>query len=333
MTTVDVHAHAHFLELDPLVSNTKGLLDEQATAPSKFGQASLDLNQRLFKESWCHSLTDPTARKLAMNEGGIDVQIVSVSPLQYHYWADRKLAADITKVTNLGIAKTVATNPKHLFGLATVSLQHPDLMVSQLEYAVRELGMVGVEIGTHAGGRDFSSPDFEPFWAAADALGVAIFIHPWGCTLDDRLQNYYLGNVIGNPVETSVALSHIIFSGILDRHPTLRICAAHGGGYLPHYISRSNHAYDVRPESKTMKERPSEYLKKMWFDSLVFDQQTLRALISAVGANRVVIGSDYPFDMGVTNTVSRLLELTELSEQDKNAISGSNAIELFRLPV
>lgn len=332
MTTVDVHAHAHFIELDPIIAQAKGLLDDIAAAPRKFGQASLDLNRRLFEESWRHSLTDADARLAAMAQGGIDVQIVSISPLQYYYWADRKLASDITKITNLGIARTVAANPKQLFGLATVSLQHPDLIVAQLEHAVRDLGMIGVEIGTHAGGRDFSSPEFEPFWATATALNAVIFIHPWGCTLDERLEQYYLGNVIGNPVETSVALSHIIFSGVLDRYPSLRICAAHGGGYLPHYISRSDHAYDVRPESRTMNLRPSQYLKKMWFDSLVYDPQTLRALISVVGANRVVVGSDYPYDMGVTNPVARLLELTELSEYDRTAIAGKNAIELFRLP-
>jgi predicted TIM-barrel fold metal-dependent hydrolase len=159
-----------------------------------------------------------------------------------------------------------------------------------------------------------------------------VLIHPWGTSLGPRLAAHYLGNVVGQPTETTIALSHLIFSGLLDRHPGLRLCACHGGGYLPVYIGRSDHAWRVRPDARGCARPPSEYLREIWFDSLVFTPRGLEHLVDSAGAGRVVLGTDYPFDMGVDDPLARLDAATGLSEDDRAAIRGQNACELLGLP-
>src|SRR5690606_17804127 len=191
-------------------------------------------------------------------------------------------------------------------------------------------GLRGVEISTRADDMELADPALEPFWAAASELEAIVFIHPMGCTLGERLASYYLSNVIGNPAETTVALVHLIFAGILDRHPGVRIVAAHGGGFLPFYSGRFDHAYEVRPETHTTPAPPSRYLQRIWFDSLVYTPLGLRHLVENVGAGQVVLGTDYPFDMGVTDPLDRLAA-AGLSEEDVRAIRGRNAARLLGL--
>ena len=177
-----------------------------------------------------------------------------------------------------GIRQTaahIAGAPERLLGLGLVPLQHPELVVAALEYAVVELELAGVEISSSAGDVELSDSRLEPFWTRAEELDAVVFLHPFGCTLDERLDRYYLSNTVGQPTENAVALSHLIFSGVLDRHPGLRIVAAHGGGYLPGYIGRSDHAWHVRPEAHGCAEPPSSYLRRLWFDSLVHDAAAL----------------------------------------------------------
>ena len=208
-------------------------------------------------------------------------------------------------------------------------LHVPDLAVRELTRAVTETGLHGVEISTTAGGRDLADPDFEPFWARAAELGAVVFIHPWGCSLAPRLDQHYLANIVGQPTETTVALSHLIFSGMLDRHPGLRIIAAHGGGYLPFYIGRSDHAWEHRPDARIPREKPSEYLRRIYFDSLVYQPAALAALIAQVGIDRVLLGTDFPFDMGVEDPLDRLDAVPGLEAQDRAAIRGGNAAALL----
>ena len=190
--------------------------------------------------------------------------------------------------------------------------------------------MRGVEISTSVAGRDLSDRSLDPFWAAAEELGSFVFIHPWGCSLGSRLALAYLGNVVGNPTETTVALHHLVFGGVLDRFPRLRICAAHGGGYFPHYLGRADHAYAVRPESRTMQRRPNDYLDTLHFDSLVYTPGDLSRLVGVAGADHVLLGTDYPFDMGVSDPVQRI-DAIGLSEPDRDAVVGGNAARLLGL--
>jgi aminocarboxymuconate-semialdehyde decarboxylase len=210
-------------------------------------------------------------------------------------------------------------------------LQHPDLAVAELTRAVDGYGLRGVQIGTFVNGVEIADPVLDEFWARAAELDAVVFIHPWGCTLGERLDRHYLSNTVGNPVETAVALSHLVFSGLLDRHPGVRIVAAHGGGYLPTYLGRSDHAWQVRPDARRCVDPPSSYLRRMCFDSLVYTPAALRHLVEAVGADRVVLGSDYPFDMGVDDPVDRL-RAAGLDPATEHAIRGGTASHLFGLP-
>jgi aminocarboxymuconate-semialdehyde decarboxylase len=266
-----------------------------------------------------------------MDEMGIDVQVVSPTSLQHYYWADRDLAREAVLLTNEKIAEQCAKHPDRFAALGNVSMQHPDLAVEQLDHCTRKLGMRGVEISTAINGLELDNDAFASFWGRAEEIGCVVFIHPAGTSLAGRLNRFYLENIIGRPIETTIALSHLIFGGVLDRHPGLKIIAAHGGGYLPFYAGRSDHAYTIRPEAHTVKHAPSEYLRRIYFDSLVYSPASLRNLISKVGASQVMVGTDYPFDMGSYDVHGLMKAAEDLSEADQEAIRGSNAVRLLGL--
>ena len=328
MTVIDVHAHADVPEIAALVGGRPGHEAELAAQLSTFGPASTRINAELSRTAWRPALDDLAVRLAAMDRAGVDVQVVSVIPNLYHYWADAGLAEDIVAAANERIAALVAAAPTRLVGLATVGLQHPGPAARQLRHAVTHLGMSGVEISTAAGGRELDDRALDPFWAACEELSAFVFIHPWGCPLSGRLATAYLGNVVGNPVETTLALNRIVFGGVLDRFPLLRICAAHGGGYFPHYLGRADHAYAVRPESRTMARPPSGYLDALWVDSLVYAPDELRRLASVMGAERVLLGSDFPFDMGVADPVARV-RAAGLATAVEDAVLGTSAAMLL----
>lgn len=304
MRTVDVHAHALVPEAEALLAGQAGLAQERDRDARWFGAAATELNRAQLTRL-APLLTDVTRRLEAMDAARIDVQVVAPMPLP-HAWADADLAAAYVAATNAGIAALAAAHPDRLVGLGAVALQHPDLAVAQLEHGIHELGLRGVQIGTSAGERELDDPALSGFWARAEELGALVLVHPWGCSLGERLADYYLANTVGNPVETTVALSRIVFSGLLDRHPELDVLSVHGGGYLPTYLGRSDHAWHERPDAHTCARPPSSYLRQLWFDSLVYTPAGLRALVDAVGADRVLLGSDYPFDMGVPDPVERV---------------------------
>jgi aminocarboxymuconate-semialdehyde decarboxylase len=198
-----------------------------------------------------------------------------------------------------------------------------------LEEAMDSMGMRGVEIGTRLEDSELDNERLEPFWAAAEQLDALIFIHPAGSTLDRRLAQYYLSNLVGNPLDTTIALSHLLFGGVLERHPNLKICAAHGGGYLPSYISRSDHGYEVRPEAQTIPFPPSHYLQRVFVDCLVFRPENVAHIIRQLGASQVVLGTDYPFDMGEEHPLEVLAAVEGLSDEDRTRIKSGNALRLL----
>jgi len=325
----DVHAHCVVPAVWALVEGQEGRRAEAERQAAGMGPASTALNAELAR-GWGPQLVDPDARLAAMDRMGLDVQVVSPAPTEYHYWAEPALAAEVCRVLNEGVADHVAAAPDRLVGLGMIALQHPDLAAEQLTTAVRDLGLRGAMISTHVDGMDLSDDRVTPVWAAAEALGAVLFLHPWGCTLGERLNGSYLYNVVGNPTETTLALSHLIFGGVLDRHPGLRICAAHGGGYLPYYTGRADHAHRVREDSRTCARLPSEYLRELWFDTVVHDPVTLRHLIDRVGAGRVVLGTDFPFDMGVDDPLGLLDAVPGLTPAERDAVTGANAERLLR---
>ncbi|MEU1053311.1 amidohydrolase family protein [Streptomyces sp. NPDC005876] len=326
--TVDVHAHVLLPEVEALVAELPGLAEARALDARRNGPEALAVSGPMVRER-VPRLTDVAVRLAAMDAQGVDVQLVSPSPSHYHYWADEDTARKVYRLANEATAAHCAGAPERLRGLGLVPLQHPGLMPEALDHALAQ-GLLGVEISSHAPGRELSDPAYEPFWARAEETGAILFLHPFGCTLDERLDRWYLSNTVGQPTENAVALSHLIFSGVLDRHPGLKLVAAHGGGYLPTHIGRSDHAWSARPDAgSSCAHLPSSYLKRLYFDSLVHDPHVLRELVRAAGADRVLLGSDFPFDMGTEDPVAAL-RAARLPEADFHAVRGGNAAALLR---
>lgn len=327
---VDVHAH---LLLPGLHAEVERRAPDAVAAAATLelvrnGPESLAVSGAMVRER-IPKLTDAAARLAAMDAQGIDQQWVSVSPNHFYPWADEPLAVWIAGETNRLVAEHVAEAPDRLVGMGVVPLQHPSRMVECLEDAVIARSLAGVEISSFAGDVELSDERLEPFWARAAELGAIVFLHPFGCSLDERLDRNYLSNSVGQPVENAVALSHLIFAGVLDRHPGLRLVAAHGGGYLPTAIGRADRAWHVRPEARACAKPPSSYLRTLWFDTVVHDARGLRHLIEVAGVDRVVLGSDFPFDMGLDDPVA-FVRSAGLTADAERAVLGDNAQNLLK---
>ena len=325
--TIDVHCHIFCPPVEALASSLAGYAGQKADGLAAIGEASNGVNASLIG-TLGPKLVSIDSRLADMDAMGVDIQLISPSPTQYHYWADRDAAPAIADMQNDRIAEICTALPERFLGLGALAMQDPQLAAEQLTDLVRRRGFKGAQISSLINGRDVAEPFFLPFWQRADELGAVIFIHPWGTTLGTRLAEHYLMNTIGQPFETTVCLSKLIFSGMLERHPRLRIIAAHGGGYLPAYSGRSDHAHAVRPEISACHCRPSRQLSQLWFDSLVFDPAQLQVLIDRVGADRVLLGTDYPFDMGHYDPAGMIADLPV--EQQK-LVLGDNAARLLGL--
>jgi len=328
MSVVDVHAHVVLPEVEALVAGLSGLAGAKTLDARRTGTEALAVNGPMVARR-IPKLTDVSVRLAAMDAQGVDIQLVSPSPSHYHYWTDADTARRVWQTANQTTAAHCAKAPDRLHGLGLVPLHQPGQLVEALDDAL-SAGLLGVEISSHAPGLDLSDPGFEPFWARAAETGAVLFLHPFGCTLDERLDRWYLSNTVGQPTENAVALSHLIFSGVLDRHPGLKVLAAHGGGYLPTHIGRSDHAWRARPDTRGCAAEPSSYLRRLWFDSLVHDAAVLRHLVAAAGADRVLLGSDFPFDMGTEDPLGAL-RAAGLPEGDFEAVAGGNAARLLAL--
>jgi aminocarboxymuconate-semialdehyde decarboxylase len=277
-------------------------------------------------------MTNTETRIRAMDEQGIDVEALSINP--YWYTAERDVAQKLIQIQNETLAEICAAQPDRFVAFATVALQHPDLAVEQLEQGIKRYGLRGVSLGGSVEGAELSDPRFHPFWAKAEALGVLVFIHPQGTVELERTGrlkgNGLLSNTIGNPLETTIALSHLIFEGTLDRYPGLKICAAHGGGYLPSYAARSDAVQTTFPQrmTGTLKKKPTEYIRQLYFDSIVFTQEALRHLAAEAGPNQIIMGTDYPFPWTSTS-VDHIFGTPGLSDADKIAMLGGTAAKLL----
>jgi aminocarboxymuconate-semialdehyde decarboxylase len=273
--TIDVHAHVLLPRIEDAVAGHPALAAARALEARRNGPEARAVSGPMLRDR-IPKLTDVKARLAAMDASGIDVQLVSPSPSHYHYWAEEALARTVWEQANAGTAEHVAQAPDRLHGLGLVPLQHPDHAVEALDHALG-LGLRGVEISSHAPGRELSDPAYEPFWNRAEETGAILFLHPFGCTLDERLDRWYLSNTVGQPAENAVALSHLIFSGVLDNHPGLR------------------------------------------------------ELIRVAGPDRVLLGSDFPFDMGTDDPLGALRDVTDLPAPHFHAVRGGNAAALLRL--
>jgi predicted TIM-barrel fold metal-dependent hydrolase len=312
--SIDVHAHCHFHEAGALLGAEA---DSVMQLPvNGAAEAFIDINQRLA----------------VMDAQAVDMEVLSINP--FWYGRDRDLAAQIVKIQNEKLAELCASKPDRFAAFASLTLQAPDLAVRELETAVKKQGLKGAAIGGVMDGVEFSDPRFHPVWAKAEELGVPLFIHPVALPeLKRRLSgNGWLTNTIGNPLETTIALSHLIFEGTFDRFPGLKVIAAHGGGYLPSYADRSDHPCLVGPKGCNpevkLKKAPTEYLKQIYFDSLIFTPEAIRHLVAQVGAGQILLGSDYPYPWQL-QPVDHIFASTSLSDDQKADIIGRTAAKLF----
>ncbi len=271
-------------------------------------------------------------RRLAdMARMRITHQVVAPAPGQQHYWAAPALLDQISRLQNAHVAAMCEANPAAFSGLGTLPMTAPDLAVATATHGVEELGLKGFQIDTRAGAMELSDGALDPLWARLVRLDTAVMLHPLGFSDGMRLSPFFMVNTVGNPMEEVIAANHLILGGVLDRHPGLRIKIVHGGGFYPFLIGRLDHAWKRRPEVRKLTvEPPSAYLKRMWYDTVVFDPAILRMLVSLAGAERVMLGSDYPFDMGDADPVG-MLETCGFSPPDTAQIATGTAREFFRL--
>lgn len=322
---IDLHAHLLVPESAELVD--PALIAAEDPFVAYLGASSATYNHQHYG-AIVPQLTDVDRRLADMDRMGIDVQVVSIAPGQYYDFTPPELGADIARLQNDRIAATVAQQPDRLVGLGTLPMQDPDAAVAEIERIVTEHRMPGVAINPSAPGRDYDDPAYEPFWAKVVEHELLVVLHPNGIWEGARLATSYLINVVGNPMETTVALSRMIFGGVFERHPGVKVCAVHGGGYLALYPDRMDHAYRVRPDCREHITRPpSAYLRELWFDTVVFGD-SLRVLIDRVGAGQVVLGTDYPYDMGDDDPLGRLGAL-DLAPETAAAIAGGTASRLL----
>lgn len=325
---VDLHCHLGIPAADSLVQARypgppPGIND--FTSPS-----TVAVNRAQFAAIG-RTLTSVEQRLLDMDRLGVDVQALSPSPGQYFYFTDPETGRAAARAINDGIAAAVAANRGRFVGMGSVPLQNVEMAVSEMRRCVRELDLRGIEIGSNVNGRDLHDECFRPFFAAAEELGVLLFLHPLGFTHGQRMSEYYFNNLIGNPLESTLAIGHLIFGGVLDRHPHLRLCIAHGGGFLSGYWGRMDHGWRARADCREhCRELPSSYLKKLWFDTLVFDRAQLANLVRTHGIDRLCLGTDYPFDMSEPDPVGFH---SQLSDDEQALILGGNAAELLGMEV
>lgn len=331
--TLHVDFHCHYQNND--VAAKAAVLKPFENEPSIVYATSMTraVNLQQMKER-APQLSDVATRLRDMDRMGIDVQAISPAPAQYYYYADPAFGLELARSINDRIAGIAGAHPGRFAGLGTVPLQDARLAVRELERCVKKLGFRGVEIGTNVNGIDLADRrlGLDRFFAKAQELDIVLFMHPMGFTHADRMTDHYFNNIIGNPLESTLAVSHLIFGGVLDRYPKLKFCVAHGGGYLAHYHARMDHGWKARPDASTvLKRKPSSYLRKFYFDTITFDAGLLQNLIERVGAKQVLLGSDYPYDMGEEDPVGLVNGLHALSDADRDRILGGNAARLLNI--
>ena len=326
-TTIDAHCHVavpHVGEIvtphlkqstDPLVAQsaqeTQALMAKQAA----------DLRTRI-------STTDE--RFAAMDDMGVDMQLVAPAPPQIFYNLPLDVGVEAARALNEGIAEYAGRHTDRLIALGGVPMQDGNEAAKELERAVKQLGFKGVEILTNVNGKELSDPAFAAFWKKAEELGALVMIHPTGFTQPQRFSRFYFNNVIGNPLDTTVALHYLIFDGVLERHPKLKILAVHGGGFLGAYSGRIDHAWGARSDANGgLLKPPTEYLKRIYFDTVVFTPLQLEALVKTFGIDHVIMGTDYPYDMLEYDPIGHINSVESFDDSTRAALAGGNLKKLL----
>ena len=332
-TTIDIHSHvgvpAAAAIAQPHLDMSTVPLGHFATPNVKALNAKQEADRRTRMTGLENGLYE---RLKDMDDMGLDMQLVMPPPPQCYYTVPTEIGVKAAQVLNDGIAEYVVRKPDRFVALGSVPMQDGNEAAKELERSMTKLGFKGCQILTNVVGKELSDPAFAPFWAKAEALGALVVIHPNGFTSGERFSRLYFSNVIGNPLDTTVALHYLIFDGVLERHPNLKILAVHGGGYLGGYSGRIDHAWGARTDvANNLPKPPSEYLKKVYFDTIVFTHHQLEHLVKVFGADHILMGTDYPFDMADYDPVGHVVNTESLDAKTVAAITGGNAKRLLGL--
>jgi aminocarboxymuconate-semialdehyde decarboxylase len=331
--SLKIDLHCHYANPDA-AARVAGRNPAQHEPNVRFANAlTRETNVKQMRER-APKLSSIEVRLKDMDRMGIDIQAVSPAPQQTYYWTDPGEGQALARMINQRLADIVGKWPDRFVALGTIPLQDSGLAVSELIHCVKTLGLRGVEINPSVNGMDLTDArlSLEKFFAKAQELDVVIFMHPIGFTQGERLMDHYFNNVIGNPLETTVAASHLIFDGVMERHPKLKVVLPHAGGYLAHYWARMDHAWKARPDCRTIiKKKPSSYLDKFYFDTITFDRTMLKNMIERYGADHAVLGTDYPYDMGMEDPLDFIEGTPGISTADKTKIMGGNAARLLKI--
>jgi aminocarboxymuconate-semialdehyde decarboxylase len=329
--TIDIHAH---IVVPQAAKVAQPHVDLKRVPLAHFANDETKAINGQQEKDVAEVMTTIDKRLFDLDKMGIDIQVVAPAPPQCYYTVDAKIAEQAHKLANDGVAEFCSRKPDRFVGLGVVTLQEPELAVRELEYIMKDLKLKGVEILTNVDGQELSDPKFRAFFAKAEQLGAFIMMHPNGFTQGERLTNYYFNNVVGNPFDTALALHNLIFSGTLARFPDLKLMAVHGGGFLPSYSGRIDHAWGARRDSHAeLPLPPTTYLRQVYLDTVVFTYHQLAYLLDVFGPDRLLMGTDYPFDMAEYNPVGHVAGVNGMDETTLAQIAGGNAARVLGLDV
>ncbi len=330
MFKIDIHTHILPGDLNEL---TKTFSDPRFLQLNKLDEqnAILKKDQQSFRKVGCNCWHAPE-RIADCNKTDVDMQVLSTIPVLFSYWAEDAECLKLSQFLNDHISHTVQENPEYFLGLGTIPMQNADLAIQEMDRCINELKFPGIQIGSNINGENLSEEKFIPFFRHAEEIGCSIFVHPWEMMGQANMQRYWLPWLVGMPAETSLAICSLIFSGVLEKYPKLKIAFAHGGGAFPFTLGRIDHGFNVRPDLCAVDNSilPSEYLGKFYVDSLVHDEQALQFLIRQMGHEKIALGSDYPFPLG-ESVPGKLIDGMNISNDMKQRMLAGTALEWLGL--
>ena len=330
--TVDIHCHVLTPKTEEMVAGA-GLTMDWQPRHQFANEHTKEVNREQARRTRVQ-FTSVEKRLEDMDRMGIDIQAITPSPAQTFYSVPADLGIATARVINDNLAEICGKHPDRFVGLGTVPFQAPELAVAELERLHKSLGLRGIEIATNVAGADLSEPRFRPIFARAEELGLVLFMHPTGFPEASRFRDHYFTNIIGNPLDTTVAVHHLIFGGVLQDHPNLKLVLSHGGGFLPAYSGRIDHAAAARPDTcECIRHMPTTYLRRLYFDTIVYTHHQLEYLVEQYGADHVLMGTDYPADMGEVDPIGFIEGAEGLDDNERRAILGRNAARLLNIEI